>query len=130
MDYTNDACMNIFTLGQKERMLSFLNTSRASLLTSNKCQVNAINSINNELIFKLSPNPADETIIIELSENNTSKNIEYRILDLTGRIVVSRKISKNTKTIEQNISMLKTGIYFVKVSSDNSIGTKKLMIQH
>ena len=130
MDYTDDACMNIFTHGQKERMLSFLNTSRSSLLSSNKCQVNAINSSKNELVFKLSPNPADETITIEWSENYSSNNIEYRILDLTGRIVVSRKISNNTRTIEQNISMLKTGVYFVQVSNSNSIGTKKLMIQH
>lgn len=37
MDYVNDACMYMFTNGQKARMLSFLNGSRASLLTSDGC---------------------------------------------------------------------------------------------
>ena len=37
MDYTNDACMNIFTLDQKARMIAAINTSRQGLLTSNGC---------------------------------------------------------------------------------------------
>ena len=34
MDYTNDACMSIFTNGQKTRMLNVLSTSRANLLSN------------------------------------------------------------------------------------------------
>lgn len=37
MDYTDDACMVMFTAGQKSRMLASLNTTRASLLTSQGC---------------------------------------------------------------------------------------------
>lgn len=37
MDYVDDNCMNIFSAGQAARMLSFINSSRASLKTSNKC---------------------------------------------------------------------------------------------
>jgi PKD repeat protein len=41
MDYSNDACMNIFTQNQKTRMRTTLTVAvrRASLLTSNVCQV-------------------------------------------------------------------------------------------
>src|SRR5690606_24825137 len=40
MDYSNDACMNIFTLCQKTRMRTVLLNSprRVQLLTSNVCQ--------------------------------------------------------------------------------------------
>ena len=34
LDYTNDACMNLFTQGQAEYMQSVLNTSRRSILTT------------------------------------------------------------------------------------------------
>lgn len=37
MDYTNDACMNLFTEGQKGRMHAAFNTYRSSLLNSNAC---------------------------------------------------------------------------------------------
>ncbi|MBL0017142.1 MAG: T9SS type A sorting domain-containing protein [Bacteroidetes bacterium] len=37
MDYTDDAAMNIFTLGQKARMVAVMTGARASLATSNGC---------------------------------------------------------------------------------------------
>ena len=37
MDYTNDACMNMFTLGQKTRMISAINQYRDNLLNHNLC---------------------------------------------------------------------------------------------
>ncbi len=37
MDYSNDSCMNLFTLGQKQRMWSAINSFRPSILTSNGC---------------------------------------------------------------------------------------------
>ena len=37
MDYTNDACMNLFTNGQKTRMTSAINQYRPNLLNHNLC---------------------------------------------------------------------------------------------
>ena len=37
MDYTNDACMNMFTNGQKNRMISAINQYRPNLLNHNLC---------------------------------------------------------------------------------------------
>jgi len=37
MDYTNDACMNMFTSGQKTRMISAINQYRDNLLNHNLC---------------------------------------------------------------------------------------------
>ncbi|MBC8265490.1 MAG: zinc metalloprotease [Flavobacteriales bacterium] len=37
MDYTNDACMNMFTQGQKTRMIAAINQSRQNLLNHNLC---------------------------------------------------------------------------------------------
>jgi hypothetical protein len=37
MDYTNDACMNLFTKGQKTRMISAINQYRSNMLSHNLC---------------------------------------------------------------------------------------------
>lgn len=37
MDYTNDGCMNMFTQGQKTRMIAAINQSRPNLLNHNLC---------------------------------------------------------------------------------------------
>lgn len=43
MDYTNDACMNLFTNGQKARMISAINQYRPHLLNHNLCTGSAPN---------------------------------------------------------------------------------------
>tara|TARA_Y100000746_G_scaffold230586_1_gene242454 strand:- start:1211 stop:3043 length:1833 start_codon:yes stop_codon:yes gene_type:complete len=40
MDYTNDACMNLFTNGQKNRMIAAINQYRSNLLNHNLCSNN------------------------------------------------------------------------------------------
>ena len=39
MDYTNDACMNMFTIGQKTRMQATLATARQNIVSSKACQI-------------------------------------------------------------------------------------------
>ena len=38
MDYTNDACMNLFTNGQKTRMLASINNYRSNMLSHSLCE--------------------------------------------------------------------------------------------
>ena len=54
MDYTDDACMNIFTNDQKTRMIAAINTSRAGLLTSNGCS-NADYGCTDQAAYNYSP---------------------------------------------------------------------------
>ena len=54
MDYTDDACMNIFTNDQKTRMIAAINTSRSGLLTSNGCS-NADYGCTDQAAYNYSP---------------------------------------------------------------------------
>ncbi len=124
MDYTNDACMNLFTKGQGERMIAAINTSRASLKTSGMCQANYMKSIEKDL-FNISPNPVTNNLNISINNNNIS---EINILDITGKIVLSTSSSK--KTISINTSDIKNGVYLIQVKNEEKVSIKKVIIQH
>tara|TARA_B110000008_G_scaffold190645_1_gene189379 strand:+ start:200 stop:1306 length:1107 start_codon:yes stop_codon:yes gene_type:complete len=62
MDYTNDACMNLFTNGQKTRMLAAINLYRSNMLTNN-CEGS-----------------------VGLNENTNNNKTLVKIVDVLGRI--------------------------------------------
>lgn len=64
MDYTNDACMNLFTNGQKNRMLAAINNYRPNMLSHNLCEG-----------------------ITEVSEQMNNTRSLIKIVDLLGREV-------------------------------------------
>lgn len=88
MDYTNDACMNIFTQNQKTRMLAVLNSfpRRLQLLTSNGCQPLETFGLDGNIgITNLNVSPCGTTLSPVLSFENvgtttlTSAVISYSI---------------------------------------------------
>ncbi|MAJ90266.1 MAG: zinc metalloprotease [Flavobacteriales bacterium] len=68
MDYTNDACMNLFTNGQKARMLAAINLYRPNMLNHNICN--------------------SHTSILE--KENDKKSL-IKVIDLLGREIKSPK---------------------------------------
>lgn len=74
----------------------------------------------NPIMINIYPNPASEYIYI-----STSHTIQYvKIFDILGKEVV---YLTNNNTI--NVSKLKTGIYILKVMTDNGSITKKIIIE-
>ncbi|NDI97894.1 T9SS type A sorting domain-containing protein [Flavobacterium sp. LaA7.5] len=115
MDYTNDACMNIFTQDQKERILAVMENSprRASLKTSTVCQVTAgredfelLNGIN------LYPNPAQEVLNIATTNNELPDS--YIIYNSLGQTMAATKVN-TAANLSINISAYSSGIYFVSI---------------
>ena len=80
-----------------------------------------IKEINGEKI-NMYPNPASDYVML-LSNGNG--NLE--IFDITGKIVYTSKINKNTQYID--VSSFEKGYYIAKVSSNDKIYTQKLIIK-
>ncbi|MBC8266474.1 MAG: T9SS type A sorting domain-containing protein [Flavobacteriales bacterium] len=59
MDYSDDACMNIFTQGQKLRVMALLNTSRSGLISSDGCQPFTIPNSDAGISSIINPNSQD-----------------------------------------------------------------------
>lgn len=119
MDFSNDACLQMFTAGQKKRMLSLFddNGARNSLLYSPglKAPVNSgyLSESSNEIPsqFTVFPNPANSTLQIALNNPMLQHQYTYTIYDLVGKIVLRGKNSGTTISIET----LPTGMYYMRL---------------
>ena len=70
MDYTNDACMCMFTLCQADIMLATLTTQRAMLLENSFCEYNNVDE------FSAKKNIVKLIDILGRDSNNKGFNIE------------------------------------------------------
>ncbi|MFW6219213.1 MAG: T9SS type A sorting domain-containing protein [Bacteroidota bacterium] len=74
------------------------------------------------------PNPATNIITIEFLKSITEQ-IELEIFNIFGQLVYAKNISHNNGASTHHISQLGTGIYVVRITSDNQkLYDKKLII--
>lgn len=83
----------------------------------------AVQNINNSA-FKLYPNPAGETLVIELAEETEA---QLKVYNVFGQEVLNRTLS--TKTTMVNIAHLPNGIYRVSVTEHGIIPSASLFIK-
>ena len=73
--------------------------------------------------FKIYPNPvASNTLFI-----STSSDLDIQIFNLLGKLVLETKVSNTNTSID--VSSLNSGVYLIKLNSDNKSVTKKLIRQ-
>lgn len=113
LDYSDDNCMTMFTVGQKMRMLAAVNGPRASLLNSNGCngEIVGIDDFNDfDSFIDIFPNPAIEIITISIENKYTSKNSTWELSSITGeKQLVFSMLEKK----ELNVSHLPQGVYYL-----------------
>jgi hypothetical protein len=132
MDYSADACMTMFSKGQKARMYSFLNTdpARVAIKTSpagcNNITVAAkeLYTNFNDYIF-VYPNPANDVLHINVTKF-TPQNLNCEIYNSNGQLVKALKRLDFQNTI--NLSELANGMYVVKVYNSEVNAIKKITI--
>lgn len=129
MDYTMDRCSNLFTHGQKSRMLAALNNYRETLYSSTGCTGPDTTSNRTENVT-LFPNPNQQNILylnVRLLEEQTA---EIKLYSIDGREIFSDRRTIKERTLEYPIQDLQSGVYllnFVSASYKSSI--KFIVIQ-
>lgn len=83
------------------------------------------------LVFKTYPNPSNGIVNIEWN-NSESSNVNAQLYDLSGKLILEKTYnSNNTFTSKEiiDLSHLNTGNYFLKIESDQKVGTEKIILQ-
>ena len=114
MDYVDDACMYLFTLGQKARVVAALNGPRASILTSNGCQSSGAAPVADFIASATTITAGSSVNFTDLSTNNPSS----WSWTFTGGTPAT-STTQNPSSIVYNTA----GTYTVTLTATNSFGS-------
>lgn len=131
MDFSEDACIIMFTAGQKSRMRDLFSTSgaRADILQStalnkpwNEYTTDSVSSVTGSIIAY--PNPAITDISFRNNKGALITPEVYAVYDVKGKLLMT---GYNRSTI--TINRLTTGIYFIKMQYGSSQRVLRFMKQ-
>ena len=126
LNYTDDACMAMFTHGQKMRALATLHVARSGLLSSSACftPVHEIKNINfNAQIF---PVPTHDGLNIHI-ESNSNTTFTFQLIDLNG-LPIHKQDGLKVGNNSVSLGNFKNGFYLVKLSDGMQIINKKIIL--
>lgn len=124
MNFTEDACMALFTPGQKAQVMNTLQTYRQGLQNGSCTPVSTTAPASNGAAqVVLLGNPASEYAMISLPGNDPA---QLAIFDFAGRLV--QQVEAAGPVVELNIRGIHAGIYHIKIRYENKIHLKKLII--
>ena len=91
-------------------------------LSSAPLAINNILDNDNIIIY---PQPATNTLNVEIKRNNKEIN-KLQLFDIKGCLLLSQSINQDNTSLD--VSGFDSGIYFVKIQSDKTVFTQKIQI--
>jgi len=140
MDLTDDACMFMFSKGQKQRMRALFEKGgvRHTLLSSKALDSSSMHPNPStgpavaipgveKMQISLFPNPVSNTLSVSFNKEEKEGNskIEMLIYNHTGKPVLKEILTSAGKTF--NISHLKPGLYYIHIIDGYTKTVKKFM---
>lgn len=123
MNFTQDACMALFTPGQKARVLNTLQSYRPGLLQGSCAPVSAKATAPPAPAISIIENPASDYLRVRLPGNEPA---QLAIFDLAGRLV--QQVEAVGPEAELSVAGFHAGNYYIKIRHGNKMHVKKLII--
>ena len=138
MDFTNDACMNMFTVDQVRKMRSFfaLNNIRNSILNAYQCDSAtgkadppgynvSEDTIVTQPVVKTYPNPFHTQLTIESKDISPLAEKTLNIYNVLGIKVFETQLYQPFTTL--SLSSLPTGIFILSIGEGSNVFTTKII---
>jgi len=124
MDYTDDACMAMFTTGQKTRMRAALMVARPGLISDDiPCAISPVKAPGTSTPPLISPNPVGSTMNIHL-EQPLDTPAQIRVFDILGRVwQVQNEMDDSGNILILNTATLPAGAYYVCIGFKQAMYT-------
>jgi hypothetical protein len=111
-----------FTLGT-----GYAPVVRLSVTNNYNISTKEVLSENNK--FEVYPNPATESLTLDLDLVNTSAELVANVIDVTGRTMFSQTFQNVKKDqVKLDLSSLSNGTYMVKITTQDGTRTKKFVV--
>ncbi len=139
MDFTDDACMNMFSQGQKIKMRSLFGTngSKNSFLNSVACNSSLVGEgplpsdtipvikVTTSDEIKVFPNPVTDILNITANNIGTLQGKTAILFTTTGKIMVQQILQSSQSKI--NLGFMPAGIYFLKIGEGKNSNIFKII---
>jgi hypothetical protein len=126
MDYSPDACMNMFTVNQRSRMRAVLEVSprRYQLIQS----VSNPLGESEQLTITMAPNPAYTEAVAEIRFQG-AKLLVVEVFDVSGRRVLVRDLFTTISTrVSFSVGNFPTGMYIVRATAGSEKASTRLVV--
>jgi hypothetical protein len=125
MDYSNEACMNMFTKGQVEIMRNVLMGPRSGLLESSNVQGPG----HNQTHWKISPNPSNGLFFVDFTSEK-AQDLSLQVSNPAGNILWSQSantLNPGSQRLSIDGSQWPAGVYFVTLKTPGGHSVRKLV---
>ena len=86
----------------------------------------SVKEIDNNIYFQMYPNPASSSVTVSFV--NGLDNVSIELVDIQGRLISSYKDVIGV-SMKVDLNSVSSGVYFMKVSSEGAVQTKKLIVE-
>ncbi|MEE1221406.1 MAG: T9SS type A sorting domain-containing protein, partial [Bacteroidales bacterium] len=81
----------------------------------------------NQIAVSLYPNPASDNATLDI--NGLNQEAKIVVSDLQGRILSQDNINAGTTRYTINVSDMTSGVYYIRIITDNVVSTQKLIVE-
>ncbi|MEE0266417.1 MAG: fibronectin type III domain-containing protein [Bacteroidales bacterium] len=81
----------------------------------------------NQIAVSLYPNPATDNATLDI--NGLNQEAKIVVSDLQGRILSQDNINAGTTRYTINVSDMTSGVYYIRIITDNVVNTQKLIVE-